>query len=536
MASGPLSIKLRCSSWQQLATIYKRDLCRGSMFLKASTPPPIGTDVTIDLMLPSSSVVTLTGTVREHVKDPQRGEGVQLALQPIPAHSVWLIENALAAEVKRTEGAPPPAAASGSAPAPSPAPAPPAPRPSAARAEPPGPAISEGADMVAAEQDLMKALAAEAESMKKLNPFLVLGIGYDATDAQVRAAFGELTKRYHPDLFARFESTQLRQVAAEIFILIRDAYRKLSDQGGRTAALAALGKGPKAAAAARATPLPPSLAPAPPPLSKAAAPKTGEPARDSQPELPTVRPNAPIEIPREAMRTEPPGAMVPGSPADPRFSRPAHAPTVPAPNSSAPGASPGLKGPAGAKRPARIDPGGEAGGENASQGRPSTPRIATPPQAVAKPPAHDPPREQGRRPSDPPPARSGTPSVSQSAPMRVEPTQPLPPVISEGADPSRDPSRVDVLLEQGKFDDAIAECRAIARKHPNDRAYRAAIEVCEGLRAMANRDRMEGAQRFEAALEIDPANERAARELAEMRRQATNERKGLLTRLMGKKD
>ena len=38
MAAATLSIKLRCASWQQLATIYKRDLSRGSMFLKASTP------------------------------------------------------------------------------------------------------------------------------------------------------------------------------------------------------------------------------------------------------------------------------------------------------------------------------------------------------------------------------------------------------------------------------------------------------------------------------------------------------------------
>jgi hypothetical protein len=36
-------------------------------------------------------------------------------------------------------------------------------------------------------------------------------------------------------------------------------------------------------------------------------------------------------------------------------------------------------------------------------------------------------------------------------------------------------------------------------------------------------------------LEFDPTNERAARELAEMRRQATADRKGLLSRLLGKK-
>lgn len=57
MAEGALSIKLRCASWQQLATIYKRDLSHGTMFLRAATPPPIGTVVGIDLTLPSATVI-----------------------------------------------------------------------------------------------------------------------------------------------------------------------------------------------------------------------------------------------------------------------------------------------------------------------------------------------------------------------------------------------------------------------------------------------------------------------------------------------
>ena len=91
-------------------------------------------------------------------------------------------------------------------------------------------------------------------------------------------------------------------------------------------------------------------------------------------------------------------------------------------------------------------------------------------------------------------------------------------------------------LDDGKYDEALARIKALAKKHPQDRGLRAGIELCEGLRALAARDRLEAAQRFEAALELDPSNERAARELAEMRRQATNERKGLLSRLMGKKE
>src|SRR2546430_17585280 len=100
MAVAALSIKLRCASWQQLATIYKRDLSRGSMFLKASTPPAVGTGVRIDLTLPSASVVVLTGVVERHVNDPQRGAGVELKLAPIPSGTTWMIATALPAGQK----------------------------------------------------------------------------------------------------------------------------------------------------------------------------------------------------------------------------------------------------------------------------------------------------------------------------------------------------------------------------------------------------------------------------------------------------
>jgi hypothetical protein len=61
MAEGALSIKLRCASWHQIATIYKRDLSHGTMFLRAATAPPVGTTVRIDLTLPSATVIVLDG-------------------------------------------------------------------------------------------------------------------------------------------------------------------------------------------------------------------------------------------------------------------------------------------------------------------------------------------------------------------------------------------------------------------------------------------------------------------------------------------
>src|SRR5262244_1637486 len=105
MAEGALSIKLRCASWHQLATIYKRDLSHGTMFLRAAAPPPIGTAVRIDLTLPSATVIALDGVVAAHVQDPQRGTGIELTLSPIAPSAVWLIETALASEHRRLAAA-----------------------------------------------------------------------------------------------------------------------------------------------------------------------------------------------------------------------------------------------------------------------------------------------------------------------------------------------------------------------------------------------------------------------------------------------
>lgn len=432
MATSALSIKLRCASWPQLATIYKRDLARGAMFLKATTPPPIGTQVRIDLTLPSGSVIVLTGTVDQHVTDPQRGRGVELKLAPIPAGTIWMIESALAAETRR---APPPANAG----------VPTGPLP--AMQSGPVAAIGTGEAVASAESELVRALVAEAESLKKLNPFLVLGIGYEANDNDVRAAFGELTKRYHPDRFARYESTELRNLAAEIFILIRDAYRRICDETARTQVLASLGR-------------------------------------------PQPAPRA-IPTPTVMRSTPPQGVRVGG----------AKIPTV-------------------ARVPERAPP------------VPTTPLA---PVMTGQPTARL--TEQTTKKPEPLPApHEGNDNITKKPeplPAEKRATGTAPPA---GTELSEQYAALDALMDQGRLDEALAQYRVLAKRNPHDRVARAGIELCEGLAALAQRDRLEAAQRFEAALEIDPSNERAARELAEMRRQATNERKGLLSRLMGKKE
>jgi len=509
MATGPLSIKLRCASWQQLATIYKRDLSRGTMFLKATSPPALGTTVRIDLTLPSASVIVLTGTVEQHVTDPTRGAGVELKLAPIAPASIYMIESALASESKRR--ATPAAGVQIVAP----------PR---AGTAPPVPALTDGEEVGAAEQDLVKALVAEADSLRKLNPFLVLGVGYEASDSDVRSAFGELTKRYHPDLFARYESTQLRQTAAEIFILIRDAYRRLGDETGRAQALSALGR----SAAPRAVPLRAAPPPVPvgPPRPPVPRPATSQPlprppeARMPEREAPPVpkahTDHSPTLRPGDAATTKPHEISL--TPGDALTSRPGEQLTERPPTGPTPVIPPAQKRSMAIPRVAGAEP-------SRSQPTPTVPLMPgqTFPVAPSTPKAASSSSLKPASGTEPPP-----PLQTDRKPINTSP----PPVITDQSDGNA----LEDLLDAGKLDEALAGYKVMAKKHPADRTFRAGIELTEGLRSLAARDRLEAAQRFEAALEIDPSNERAARELADMRRQATNERKGLLTRLMGKKE
>ncbi|HEY0193344.1 MAG TPA: DnaJ domain-containing protein [Kofleriaceae bacterium] len=448
MADAPLSIKLRCASWQQLATIYRRDLSHGTMFLRAATPPPLGTAVHIDLTLPSATVIALTGAIATHVQDPQRGAGVEIKLAPIAESAIWLIESALASEHRRLAS---PTGGSVSVAAPSPH-----------QVNSAIPTIADAAELTDAERDLVKALVSEAESLKKLNPFLVLGVGYEATDAEVRAAFGDLTKRYHPDRFARYESAELREVAAEIFILIRDAYRRLGDAASRVAVLQSLGKG--SASTPRAVPgpsRPPATVPAPPVNRQRSVVQSLQPASGHAATTPITPITGPITGPISGPISGPITGPVSASPAPPPSSAALSPATTILPASQAPRLAPTVR-------------------------RPTT-------------------------------------------------NQPIQAPLHGQSDPV-DVSALEDLIDQARLDEALSGYRALAKRYPADRNVRAGSELVEGLMALNVRDRLEAAQRFEAALEIDPSNERAARELADMRRQATNERKGLLSRLMGKKE
>lgn len=435
MGSPALSIKLRCASWHQLSVIYKRDLSRNTIFLKTQAPPELGTVVRIDLTLPSETTVSMIGEVSAQVPaSDSRGAGIEVHLAPLPPNTLWLIESALAAAAKlRAES----------------------------KAEAAVAPLADRQEVGSAESELVSALHAEIESLRRLNPFQILGLGYEAGDAEVRTAFAELTKRYHPDRFTRYQSTEPRRLAAEIFILIRDAYRKLGDAQSRVATLQSIGR-------------------------------SGEPRvipviRSQQ--LPMSRPGATAgPAPRAAS-----GLVGVG---------PLGGPAAKGPELAAPAGSSARTAGSGSFSSA-IEPPAPAGGA----GGPARPAGSL--GSSAK-----------ERPAPPPTARASAPALAAPGPAATE----------------AELEHIERLLDEGAFDEAFATYKSLAKRAPADRHVRAGLELCEGLMALAAKERLEAAQHFESVLEIDPSNERAARQLAEMRRQATNERKGLLSRLMGKKE
>lgn len=387
----------------------------------------MGTPVRISLTLPSGSTIELVGTIKRFVEQGEldgRGPGIDISLQSLPQSVMWLIESALSS--------------AGITPRPVPDPketlSPPPPPAEDERPEE-SPALSDGDEWVQAEGDLVKALWQELNSMSKMNEFQLLDLEYSASDQEVRAAFGALSKRYHPDRFTRYESFEIRELANEVFILLRDAYRKLANEQGRRDALTAIEAKKEGSAAQQrvATPPPPPTKPRrtpPPPIPKAAQ---GEARRTPPPPIPTPPPPSPA---------------------------PASAPVA----ASAPKMTQNYASPA-----------------------------STPVSNLATPRAPTSPGESANR-------------------------------VTMGMN----------VLESGQYEQALRILRVEARKDPTNVTALAGVELAEGRLALVNGDRMEAAERFEAALDIDPSNERAAREIADMRRHATSQRRGLLSKLMKK--
>jgi len=69
-----------------------------------------------------------------------------------------------------------------------------------------------------------------ARGIDKLTLFQVLGVGEDATTVQIRTAYFDLAKRFHPDKFSRYpDFSKYSKMLEDLFATINQAYQILTD-------------------------------------------------------------------------------------------------------------------------------------------------------------------------------------------------------------------------------------------------------------------------------------------------------------------
>jgi curved DNA-binding protein CbpA len=122
---------------------------------------------------------------------------------------------------------------------------------SAPSARPPQPAGKPAAGVLvpgAADAELRAALAAMGARARTPDLFARLGVARTATREEVRGAYFQLARKFHPDRFAGPAFADVRKDVQDLFAALNEAYDVLSDDARRAALLAETGGGSEAAA------------------------------------------------------------------------------------------------------------------------------------------------------------------------------------------------------------------------------------------------------------------------------------------------
>lgn len=144
----------------------------------------------------------------------------------------------------------------------------------------------------------------------------VLGVGRQATTGEIKSAYYQLAKKFHPDRYRRTDQSDIRHRLEALFTFITQAYETLSDASQRASYDDRLRKSPSSAPpnAPAMTPSPASLNTTPLTMVDMPAPEPAQKAKERKPsgELktsgPLIRPSQPLEQPQPAISSQPQSA------------------------------------------------------------------------------------------------------------------------------------------------------------------------------------------------------------------------------------
>ncbi|HEY1558359.1 MAG TPA: J domain-containing protein [Kofleriaceae bacterium] len=226
------TLHVRCATWEQVDVFLSRKLRKGRyLSMKVPFAAKLGSSVTLGLELPTEVVMAIDGIVQR--ASAMEGEGTRTWIE---VELVGLTDEVQARIKSLAVAARAPTTPPSSGPKP-----PPPPRGKKSSTQP----IEE---LPAGERDLFQHLSSELRRLRAAAVHEVLGIAREAGPDDVREAWRNLVRRFHPDLVARRGAPAISHLAEELTILANRAYDRL-----RTALVA---EGHATAAGSRVQPPP----------------------------------------------------------------------------------------------------------------------------------------------------------------------------------------------------------------------------------------------------------------------------------------
>jgi hypothetical protein len=219
------TLKVKCPTWDHVESFYARKVKEGgSLSARVPFQPHIGEVVTLALELPDELVIAIEGEVLEAAPAPDgRKTAVRMRLTGLTP-SVRARLESLVADGRGQKSAPRPR------PVTPPGLLPPSEPVDAPVDEVVEPVLIPSADEVAAEhRPVFLELERELRRLREAAAHDVLGVKWDASVEEIRAAYFALTRRLHPDVFARHRSREVHLIASELFIHINRAYDRMRD-------------------------------------------------------------------------------------------------------------------------------------------------------------------------------------------------------------------------------------------------------------------------------------------------------------------
>jgi hypothetical protein len=241
--SDAKTVRIRCATWDQVEAFYTEKLRGNMLVVKMPFRPGIGESVTVALGLPGGMVFAIDGTVVKIGGDDAGKTPVALRLFGLTQE----MRTQLRRLVAQARGGPaivaPGARAAGTRP----------PRARIPETLPPQPG-PRAEDVLEEERAAFAALAAVHRRILTLPVHEVLDVAADADPELARLGYLARCQKLHPDVFRRYRSPALRQLATEVFLHVRRAYEQMVGRPPRDGWLAVVPEGgaPEVAAEAEA--------------------------------------------------------------------------------------------------------------------------------------------------------------------------------------------------------------------------------------------------------------------------------------------